>query len=70
MPVRARFLRMMMVVCWFALRNKALVPEFAQISHSHHQCPEPEEHQKDGGVAAEFTLDWCCVDRADGQDRE
>ncbi len=70
MPVRARILRMTMVVCWCAFRNKALVPEFAQISHPHQQCPEPEKHQKDGGVATEFTLDWCRVDRTDAQGRE
>ncbi len=69
MPVRVWILQMMLVF-WFAARNKALVPEFAKISHPHQQGPEPEKHQKDGGVAAEFTLDWCRVDRADGQGRE
>jgi hypothetical protein len=59
-----------MIVFWFAFRDQALVPEFAQISHPHQQGPESEKHEKGRGIAADLTLDRRRLDGADGQDRE
>jgi hypothetical protein len=61
---------MTMSVFWFAFGHQALVPEFAQVSHPHQQGPESEKHQKDRGIAADFTLDRRRLDWAGGQGRE